>query len=204
MKRAWAAGLALALLWPAVPAAAAGEPMADKGLKKAAFAGGCFWGVEKIFQELPGVVSTQVGYAGGRTADPSYEEVCTGRTGHAEAVEIVYDPSKTAYEELLLTFWQYHDPTTRNRQGPDIGSQYRSVIFYYDEDQRKAAESDIARLSAAKVFKSPIVTEVVPAGTFYRAEDYHQKYLKKNPNGYCSHHFQSARIAEVLGRESPA
>ena len=189
----------LALGWPVGPAHGVAEDgVSDKGLKRAAFAGGCFWGVEKIFQELPGVVSTQVGYAGGRTAEPTYEQVCSGRTGHAEAVEITYDPARTAYSELLLTFWQYHDPSTRNRQGPDIGSQYRSVVFYYDEDQRKAAESDIAKLSAAKVFKSSIVTEVVPATPFYRAEEYHQKYLKKNPLGYCSHHFQSGRIAEIL------
>lgn len=166
--------------------------------KTAAFAGGCFWGVEKIFMQISGVVSTQVGYAGGRTENPSYEDVCTGRTGHAEAVEIVYDPSKVSYEKLLLTFFQYHDPTTMNRQGPDVGSQYRSVIFYYDAEQKKAAERAVDQLNKAAVFKNPIVTEVVPAGKFWTAEDYHQKYLKKNPLGYCSHHFQSDKIATAL------
>lgn len=167
-------------------------------MKKAAFAAGCFWGIEKIFAALPGVISTQAGYAGGRTEHPTYEEVCTGRTGHAEALEVDYDPGKISYEQLLLTFWQYHDPTTRDRQGPDVGSQYRSVIFYHDEDQKKAAEKQIELLEKSKIFKNPITTELVPAGRFWRAEEYHQNYLKKNPGGYCSHHFQSPKIAEVL------
>ena len=167
-------------------------------LKKATFAAGCFWGVEKIFLEIPGVVSTQVGYAGGRMENPDYETVSTGKTVHAEAVEITYDPAKVPYQKLLLTFWQYHDPTTRNRQGPDIGSQYRSIIFYHDPEQQKSAAESKQLLDQAKILKGPIVTEIVPAGTFYRAEEYHQKYLKKNPGGYCSHHFQSARIEEVL------
>jgi len=166
--------------------------------KKAAFAAGCFWGVEKIFVELPGVVSTQVGYAGGRTENPTYEEVCSGRTGHAEALEVEFDPSKISYKKLLLTFYQYHDPTTMNRQGPDVGSQYRSVIFYYDEDQKRSAEKSKEILDKSGIFKNPVVTEVVPAGKFWVAEDYHQKYLKKNPGGYCSHHFQSPKIAEIL------
>lgn len=169
--------------------------------KKAAFAAGCFWGVEKIFVELPGVISTQVGYAGGTSKNPTYEEVCTGRTGHAEAVEITYDPAKVSYEKLLLTFWQYHDPTTPNRQGPDVGSQYRSMIFYHDAGEKQAAEKSKEHLERSGIFKNPIVTEIVPAGTFCRAEEYHQRYLKKNPGGYCSHHFQSAKIAEAL-RES--
>ena len=177
-----------------------GPGFADGGgsLKKATFAGGCFWGVEKIFSDLPGVVSTQVGYTGGYTQNPGYEQVCSGRTGHAEAVEIQYDASKISYDKLLLTFWQYHDPTTSNRQGPDVGGQYRSAIFFHDKEQEASAKKQIELLTKAKVFKNPIVTEVVPATEFYRAEEYHQKYLKKNPNGYCSHHFQSRRIAEVL------
>ncbi|MGH7197267.1 MAG: peptide-methionine (S)-S-oxide reductase MsrA [Candidatus Omnitrophota bacterium] len=172
-------------------------------MKKATFAAGCFWGVEKILGELPGVVSTRVGYSGGRTKNPSYEEVCSGRTGHAEAVEITYDPSKISYEELLLTFWQYHDPTTKDRQGPDIGSQYRSVAFYHDNGQKEAAEKSKALLDKAHIFKNAVVTEIVPSADFYSAEEYHQKYLKKNPKGYCSHHLQSHRIAEVLGPTIP-
>ena len=174
-----------------------------RSVKKATFAAGCFWGVEKILGELPGVVSTRVGYSGGRTQNPSYEEVCSGRTGHAEAVEITYDPSKISYEELLLTFWQYHDPTTQDRQGPDIGSQYRSVVFYGDAEQKAAAERSKALLEKSKILKDRIVTEIVPAADFYAAEEYHQKYLKKNPKGYCSHHLQSRRIAEVLGPTIP-
>ncbi len=166
--------------------------------KTASFAAGCFWGVEKILAGVPGVMSTRVGYQGGQTENPTYEDVCTGRTGHAEAVEVVYDPSKISYEKLLIVFFQYHDPTTMNRQGSDVGSQYRSVIFYYDDAQKKAAEKSIQLLDKVAVFKNKIVTEVVPAGKFWEAEDYHQKYLKKNPFGYCSHHFQSAKIEEAL------
>ena len=170
----------------------------EASLKKATFAGGCFWGVEKIFADLPGVVSTRVGYTGGHTQNPSYEDVCSGSTGHAEAVEMTYDPSKISYDKLLLTFWQYHDPTTSNRQGPDTGTQYRSAVFFHEAEQEKIAKKQIELLTQAKVFKKPIVTEVVAATEFYKAEEYHQKYLKKNPNGYCSHHFQSHKIAEVL------
>jgi len=172
--------------------------IAEEFVKKATFAAGCFWGVEKIFMQLPGVVSTQVGYSGGFTENPSYEEVCAGDTGHAEAVEITYDPSKISYEELLITFWQYHDPTTKDQQGPDIGSQYRSVIFYHDEDQKEMAQKFTKLLDEAHIFKNRIVTQILPAGVFYRAEEYHQKYLKKNPHGYCSHHLQSDKIEELL------
>ncbi|HXV28375.1 MAG TPA: peptide-methionine (S)-S-oxide reductase MsrA [bacterium] len=167
-------------------------------MEKATFAAGCFWGVEKFFMEIPGVISTQVGYAGGRTENPTYEEICTGRTGHTEAVEITFDPAKVSYPILLITFWQFHDPTTPNRQGPDIGSQYRSVIFYHSEDQKKMAEQSRDLLDQSGVFKLPIVTEIIPAAPFHRAEEYHQRYLKKNPYGYCSHHLQSTKIAHVL------
>ena len=170
----------------------------SENLKKATFAAGCFWGVEKIIAHIPGVVATSVGYAGGTTADPTYEQVCTGRTGHAEAVEIVYDPAQASYKELLITFFEYHDPTTMNRQGPDVGSQYRSVIFYHDEEQAQMARQAKRLLEQGKVFEDPIVTEIVPAGPFYRAEDYHQKYLQKNPFGYCSHHLQSQKIRQTL------
>ncbi len=166
--------------------------------KKASFAAGCFWGVEKILMKVPGVVSTQVGYQGGQTENPTYEEVCRGVTGHAEAVEVTYDPEKVSYEKLLLTFWQYHDPTTKDQQGPDRGTQYRSVVFYYDDAQREIAEKSVLLLDESGILKKPIVTEVIPADMFWEAEGYHQKYLVKNPNGYCSHHFQSDKIAEVL------
>ncbi len=174
------------------------EEPKGKELKKAAFAAGCFWGVEKVFSKIPGVVSTTVGYAGGATQNPGYELVCTGRTGHAEALEILYDPARVPYKELLITFWEWHDPTTLNRQGPDRGSQYRSVIFVYDEEQARAAKRSKEILEKAKVFRSPIVTEIVPAGEFYRAEEYHQQYLQKNPGGYCSHHLQSPKIRQAL------
>lgn len=173
-------------------------PEKERMMKKATFAAGCFWGVEKIFAQLPGVVSTRVGYSGGNKPNPTYEQVCMGNTGHAEAMEVTYDPSKISYEELLITFWQYHDPTTLNRQGPDRGSQYRSVIFYHDEDQKAAAQKSKEILEREKVFKNSIVTEIVPEQPFYQAEEYHQQYLKKNPGGYCSGHLQSDRIEEVL------
>mgnify|MGYP001578020232 FL=1 len=166
--------------------------------KKAAFGAGCFWGVEKIFSKVTGVVSTQVGYMGGSAAEPTYEEICTGRPGHAEAIEVLYDPSKVSYEELLATFWEWHDPTTLNRQGPDVGTQYRSVIFFSDSEQEAAAKRSKEVLERSKVFKNPIVTEIIPAGRFWKAEEYHQKYLQKNPGGYCSHKPGSPKIREVL------
>ena len=170
-------------------------------LKKATFGAGCFWGVEKAFLKIKGVVSTSVGYAGGAAKDPTYAQVCSGRTGHAEAVEVVYDPARVSYEELLITFWEYHDPTTLNRQGPDVGTQYRSVIFCHDEDQAEAAKRSKQILQETHLFKGPIVTEIVPAGEFYRAEEYHQKYLERDPDGYCSHHLQSPEIRRVLERK---
>lgn len=183
-----------------------GDPMEKGSLSKATFGAGCFWGVEKIFSKVPGVVSIRVGYAGGTLSNPDYELVCTGRTGHAEAVEVTYDPSRVSYEELLTLFWEWHDPTTLNRQGPDVGTQYRSVIFTHDEEQRRAAERSKKLLEEAKVFGRPIVTEIVPAGQFYLAEEYHQQYLKKNPGGYCSHFLQptSPKIRQILqGQSSP-
>ena len=166
--------------------------------EKATFAGGCFWGMEKLFSEPDGVISTRVGYTGGHVKNPNYEMVCTGMTGHAEAIEITFDPSKISYGKLLEVFFSYHDPTTLNRQENDIGTQYRSAIFYHDTAQEKATKKSIELLTQAKVFRNKIVTEVKPAGDFYAAEDYHQKYLQKNPNGYCSIHFQSRKITEVL------
>jgi len=148
-------------------------------MAKATFAAGCFWGVEARFQQLPGVTSTAVGYEGGSLSNPSYQQVCTDRTGHAEAVEIDYDPAKITYQRLLDEFFALHDPTQLNRQGPDWGTQYRSVVFYHSPEQKAVAEETIARLTAEKKFSKPIVTQVVPAETFWRAEDYHQKYLEK-------------------------
>ena len=152
----------------------------------ATFAAGCFWGVEEAFRKMPGVVSTRVGYTGGRTADPSYREVCTGRTGHAEAVRVVFDPSQVSYEQLLETFWSVHDPTTLNRQGPDVGTQYRSAIFHHDEGQRSAALESLSRRQASGEHGGrEIVTEILPATEFYEAEEYHQRYLEKGGRSAC-------------------
>ncbi len=148
-------------------------------MAKATFAAGCFWGVEARFQQLPGVISTAVGYEGGALPNPTYQQVCTDRTGHAEAVDIDYDPAKITYQQLLDEFFALHDPTQFNRQGPDWGSQYRSVVFYHSPEQKAEAEQTIARLTAEKKFPKPIVTQVVPAENFWRAEEYHQKYLEK-------------------------
>jgi peptide-methionine (S)-S-oxide reductase len=148
-------------------------------MAKATFAAGCFWGVEAQFQQLPGVTATAVGYEGGTLDHPTYQQVCTDRTGHAEAVEIDYDPEKITYEKLLEAFFSLHDPTQLNRQGPDWGTQYRSAIFFHTPEQESEAKQFIARLTEEKRFAKPIVTQVVPAQTFWRAEDYHQKYLEK-------------------------
>ncbi len=151
----------------------------------ATFGAGCFWGVEESFRTLPGVVETAVGYCGGEVENPTYEQVCTDKTGHAEVVQVRYDAARISYEQLLEVFWKSHDPTQRNRQGPDVGRQYRSVIFYQDDQQRKAAETSRAALEASGKYKSPIATEIVPAKPFYRAEDYHQQYLQKRGRGSC-------------------
>jgi peptide-methionine (S)-S-oxide reductase len=153
-------------------------------MQTATFAAGCFWGVEAAFRKLEGVVETAVGYTGGTTANPSYEEVCSGRTGHAEAVQLQFDPERVSYDELLDLFWALHDPTTLNRQGPDVGTQYRSAIFVHDAKQEAAATASKARLQEASRSRRPIVTEIVPAGPFYRAEDYHQQYFEKAPRRF--------------------
>ena len=162
-------------------------PPYPEGTEVAEFALGCFWGEEKTFWQLPGVVSTAVGYEGGFTPNPTYEEVCTGLTGHAEAVRVVYDPAKVSYETLLKTFWESHDPTQGMRQGNDVGSQYRSAIFYKNEVQHEAAiaSAEAYGKKLAEAGYGAITTEVVPASEFYFAEDYHQQYLYKVPNGYC-------------------
>ncbi len=152
-----------------------GEP-----LERAVFAGGCFWGIEQAFEKEKGVEAAFSGYSGGSVSFPTYEEVCTGRTGHAEAVLVLFDPRKISYEQLLGKFWEIHDPTTRNRQGPDVGSQYRSAIFVYDEEQRKAAEHSRRVLTESGRLRDPIVTEIVSAGGFFFAEEYHQRYNEKH------------------------
>ena len=151
----------------------------------ATFAAGCFWGVEAAFRETPGVVATRVGYTGGTPANPSYRDVCSDRTGHAEAVEVAYDPEKISYEQLLKVFWENHDPTQRNRQGPDVGSQYRSAIFFHSPEQEASARASAERLQSGGRFKRPIVTEIVPAVPFYEAEEYHQQYLEKRGLATC-------------------
>jgi len=154
-------------------------------MSKATFAAGCFWGVEATFRQLPGVTSTRVGYIGGKTENPTYKEVCTDRTGHAEAVEVDFDPSKVSYEKLLDVFWENHDPTQLNRQGPDWGTQYRSAIFYHSPEQEAEAKASKERLEKSHRFSKPIVTQIVPAATFYEAEDYHQQYLEKRGLASC-------------------
>jgi peptide methionine sulfoxide reductase msrA/msrB len=153
----------------------------------ALLAGGCFWGMEDILRAVPGVIDTEVGYTGGDTSGATYEQVRTGRTGHAESIRVTFDPRRLSYEELLGTFFRMHDPTTLNRQGNDVGTQYRSAIFYLDEGQRRAAEAVKARVDASGKWKRPIVTAIVPAGEFWPAEEYHQDYLEKNPGGYTCH-----------------
>jgi peptide-methionine (S)-S-oxide reductase len=148
-------------------------------MDKATFAAGCFWGVEVAFRRVPGVTITRVGYTGGDTLNPSYEMVCTGQTGHAEAVEVTFDPARVGYDDLLEVFWAVHDPTQRDRQGPDVGSQYRSAIFTHDTEQDAAARASVARLAAANPKLGEIVTEIAPADIFYLAEDYHQQYMEK-------------------------
>jgi methionine-S-sulfoxide reductase len=148
-------------------------------MEKAIFACGCFWGVEATFQKLDGVISAVSGYTGGRTENPTYKEVCNGNTYHAEAAEVEFDPSKISYEKLVTIFFKMHDPTTLNRQGPDVGSQYRSAIFYNSEEQKNTAETVKKEFEEAKIYKKPIVTQIAPASTFYKAEEYHQKYYEK-------------------------
>ncbi|TMC91676.1 MAG: peptide-methionine (S)-S-oxide reductase MsrA [Chloroflexi bacterium] len=155
-------------------------------MQKATFGAGCFWGVEAEFRQLPkGVVSTAVGYEGGTMKNPTYRDVCTDRTGHAEVVEVEYDPEKVSYEDLLKVFWANHDPTTLNRQGPDVGTQYRSAIFYHTPEQQAVALASKEKLEKSGRYRRPIVTEIVPASSFYRAEDYHQQYLEKRGLSSC-------------------
>ncbi|MGQ9808173.1 MAG: peptide-methionine (S)-S-oxide reductase MsrA [Armatimonadota bacterium] len=157
----------------------------ERKVEKATFGAGCFWGVEAAFRKVDGVVETAVGYSGGHTANPTYEDVCSHTTGHAEVVQVTFDPSKVSYRQLLDVFWSIHDPTQVNRQGPDIGDQYRSVIFYHSEEQRRAAEESKAVLEASGRLDRPVATKIEPAKTFWRAEEYHQRYYEKRgiPSG---------------------
>jgi len=154
-------------------------------MEKATFAAGCFWGVEDLFSKVKGVIETMVGYSGGHTQNPTYKEVSRGNTGHAESVQIEYDPAVVSYKEILDRFWEMHDPTTPNRQGPDVGSQYRSIIFYHNEEQRKEALASKERLEKTGKYRGKIVTEIIPAVPFYKAEEYHQKYFQKMGGGTC-------------------
>jgi peptide-methionine (S)-S-oxide reductase len=151
----------------------------------ATFAAGCFWGVEAAFRQVPGVVDTAVGYTGGSVPNPTYEDVCTDRTGHAEAVRVEFDPAQVSYDRLLDVFWENHDPTTKNRQGPDMGTQYRSAIFFHDTGQEKAASESRNRLEQSGRYRRPVVTEIVPAKEFWQAEEYHQRYLEKRGLAHC-------------------
>ena len=154
--------------------------------EKATFAAGCFWGVEDKFMKLPGVLKTRTGYTGGTAKNPTYEMVCNGNTGHKEAVEVVFDPEQTSYEQLLKAFWSIHDPTAANRQGLDIGEQYHTVIFYHTAEQKTAAEKSKKDLQDMGVYKSPIMTDIVPVAHFHEAEEYHQKYVQKHGAGSCA------------------
>jgi peptide-methionine (S)-S-oxide reductase len=154
--------------------------------EKATFGAGCFWGVEETFRNLKGVTSTAAGYAGGKKEKPTYEDVCTDETGHAEVVEVEFDPSQVSYDKLLDVFWSNHNPTTMNRQGPDVGTQYRSVIFYHSPEQKTVAEASKAKMDKSGRFPRPIVTQIEPAQKFWRAEEYHQRYLQKRGQSHCA------------------
>jgi peptide-methionine (S)-S-oxide reductase len=178
------------------------QPPFPEGFERALFALGCFWGAEKTFWQLPGVYATAVGYAGGHASDPSYQQVCSGLTGHAEAVLVIYDPRRISYEELLQVFWESHDPTQGMRQGNDIGMQYRSAIYVYDDAQLRAAEESrrVFQRALTAAHHGTITTEIRQAPPFFYAEDYHQQYLAKNPGGYCPDHscgvpYKSAEVA---------
>jgi peptide-methionine (S)-S-oxide reductase len=192
----------IALVLSIAAAALPARAQTQAGLEKATFAGGCFWCMEPPFDKLDGVVSTTSGYTGGTKASPTYEEVSSGRTGHAESVEVLYDPKKVSYEKLLDTFWHNIDPTVRDRQFCDVGTQYRTAIFVHSEEQRRLAERSKAELEKSKPFRQPIVTPIVPAGAFYPAEAYHQDFYKKNPIRYkfyrdgCG---RDARLKELWG-----
>jgi len=157
----------------------------NKASAIATFGAGCFWGVEAAYRQIPGVIATEVGFEGGHTENPSYRDVCSHTTGHAEVVQVEYDPARVSYDQLLQVFWENHDPTQLNRQGPDVGDQYRTVIFYHTPEQQAEAEASKAALAASGKYRKPIVTQIVPAEAFYRAEEYHQQYLEKRGLSTC-------------------
>lgn len=157
----------------------------EAAVERAMFGAGCFWGVEAAFRRIPGVIEAESGYSGGTMENPTYKDVCTDRTGHAEVVQVTFDPAKVSYDKLLDAFWAIHDPTQVNRQGPDFGTQYRTAIFYYSPEQEAAAKKSKAALEASAKLRRPIATEITPAGTFYRAEEYHQRYLEKRGAASC-------------------
>lgn len=167
----------------------------EKMMEKATFAGGCFWCMQPPFDKLPGVISTTVGYSGGQNQNPTYEEVCSGSTGHAEAIEVTFAPSRVNYDQILDVFWHNIDPTTRNKQFADTGTQYRTAIFYHSEEQKRLAEASKEKFDQSGVFGKPIVTEITPVTKFYPAEEYHQKYYEKNPVRYKFYRFGSGRDA---------
>ncbi len=186
LQAAWQGGLTAAVLAASTGGMTMADDAATPKLAKATLAGGCFWCTEAVFERIDGVTSVTSGYLGGEVPNPTYKDVCTGLTGHAEAVEIDYDPAVVSFAKLLEVFFATHDPTTKNRQGADVGTQYRSGIFYHDEEQKRIAEEVIKQLDASRAFPGPIVTEVTKATTFYPAEDYHQDYFANNPaQGYC-------------------
>jgi len=208
MRRKVLVGLIAWGMFAAAPVAnskaGAGQPT-DANYEKATFAGGCFWCMEPPFDELPGVISTTSGYTGGRTKNPSYEQVSSGGTGHTEAVEVVYDPSKITYARLLEVFWKNIDPVTPNRQFCDIGTQYRSGIYYHNEEQKRLAEASKKALESSARFQQPIVTEIAAASPFYRAEEYHQDYYKKNPIRFKFYKYRCGRdqrLEELWGTSS--
>jgi peptide-methionine (S)-S-oxide reductase len=204
MRRLLIGAIAWALLTAPAAIRASLQQTSGEGYRTATFAGGCFWCMEPPFDELPGVVSTTSGYTGGHTKNPTYEEVSAGHTGHAEVVEVVYDPAKISYEQLLDVFWKNIDPITPNRQFCDVGSQYRSAIFYHGDDEKLLAEKSKRAIENSGRFDKPIVTEIHPAGTFYRAEEYHQDYYKKNPIRFNFYKFncgRARRLAELWGEK---
>ncbi len=168
-------------------------------MEKATFGAGCFWGVESAFRQVPGVVETAVGYTGGTKDNPTYEQVCTGSTGHAEAVEVTYDPERVSYDDLLNVFWSNHNPTTKNRQGWDVGSQYRSAVFFHSPEQQAAAEVSKEEIQAGLHWPKKVVTEIEPASTFWRAEEYHQRYFEKTGRSSCT-----VELAEAAETEPAA
>jgi len=208
MRRKVLLGLIAWGLFAAVPIAkpkAGGGQTSDARYEKATFAGGCFWCMEPPFDDLPGVISTTSGYTGGRTKNPTYEQVSSGGTGHAEAIEVVYDPSKITYARLLDVFWKNIDPITANAQFRDIGTQYRSAIYYHNEEQKRLAEESKKALESSTRFKQPIVTEIAAASPFYRAEEYHQDYYKKNPVRFKFYKYRCGRdqrLQELWGTSS--